>query len=78
MIEKLVTYMFASEDSYNDARDRIFRQMHNDYDFPKVEFTGRYMGEYRVCIWSRCSDAVKAAGILKECGERVVYPWEAV
>jgi len=76
MVEKRGTFVFSSEDSYNDAKEHVFRQMHNDYGFPKIEFTGKYRGEYRVDIWSGCSDVVKAADIIRKYGGKFLNPWE--
>jgi len=69
------TYVFPTEEDYNDAKDHVYREMSNDYyDSDKIYFYG-YWGScskfdwdscYRIDIYSECSDASEAASIFRE------------
>jgi hypothetical protein len=70
MADRRSTYVFSKEDSFNEAKDHIYRQMRGDYgDSNKIYFYGGW-GSYgwRVDVYSGCSDALKAADIFREHG----------
>lgn len=78
MATRRSTYLFQTEQDYEDAKNHIYREMYSDYnDSDKIWFRGSdgrcwrfdWENSYRVEIWSDCSDPVKAASILREhCG----------
>lgn len=69
------TYVFPSEEDFNDVKDHIYREMSDDYyDSNKLYFYG-YWGScskfdwekcYRIDIYSDCSNPEKAASIFRE------------
>lgn len=79
MATRRSSYVFPTEQDYDDARDHLYREMFSDYyDNDKLYFTG-YWGScyrfdweqcYKIEIWSDCSDPIKAASIIKEHGGR--------
>lgn len=79
MATKRSTYVFHSEDDFNDAKDHLYREMRNDYgDSNKIYFYG-YWGAcsrfdweqcYKIEIWSDCSDPIQAVSIIREHGGR--------
>ena len=83
MAERRSTYVFPTENDYDNARDHIYRQMYSDYgDSNKIYFYG-FWGScsrfdwdscYRIDIYSDCTDAVKAADIFREHRGRF-YDW---
>lgn len=61
------TYVFKSEEDYNDAKEHIYRNMSSDYyDSNKIYFYGSYGSYYRIDIYSECSDPSLAASIIRE------------
>lgn len=69
------TYLFPTENDYNDARDHIYREMYADYnDSCKLYFYGNWGSCskfdwdvcYRVDIYSDCTDPERAASIFRE------------
>ena len=75
MAERRSTYVIEKEDDYNDARDHLYREMYHDYyDSNCLYFYGSYgsisrfdwNSSYRIDIYSDCSDASKAADIIRE------------
>ena len=67
MSERRSTYVFRNEDDYDEARDHLYRAMSSDYnDSNCLYFQGDWGGEYRIHIYSDCSDAVMAADIMRE------------
>jgi hypothetical protein len=75
MADRRSTYVFPTEEDYNNVRDHIYNQMRSDYyDSNKVYFYG-YWGScakfdwsvcYRIDIYSDCSDTGKVADIFRE------------
>lgn len=69
MSEKRSTYFFSNREDYDEARDHLYRLMYSDYnDSDKIYFYGSWGSEYRIDIYSDCSDPVKVASIIKEHG----------
>lgn len=69
------TYLFQTEQDYEDARNHLYREMYSDYSSSdKIWFRGydgycsRFDWEksWRIEIWSDCSDSIKAADIIRE------------
>lgn len=75
MADRRSTYVFPSEELYEEAKNHIYRQMYTDYnDSNKIYFYGswgscsRFDWDqcWRIDIYDDCSDAPKAADIFKE------------
>jgi hypothetical protein len=65
------TYLFEREDDYNDAVSHLRREMYDDYSKSNSGgfcFWGYTSGNsaYRIDILTDCSDAPKAADIIRE------------
>ncbi|MEE0974876.1 MAG: hypothetical protein UH853_04095 [Muribaculaceae bacterium] len=79
MAYKRSTYVFPTEEAYENARNHIYNLMYNDYnDSDKIYWYG-YWGScskfdwdqcYRADIYSDCDDPEKAASIFREHGGR--------
>lgn len=75
MADRRSTYVFQREQDYEDAKDHLYREMYQDYrDTDCLYFEG-WWGScsrfdwsecYRIDIMSGCSDAPKAADIIRE------------
>lgn len=69
------TYVFPTEEDYNDAKDHIYQKMYHDYyDSDKIYFIG-YWGSCSRFDWDQCwcirieddcSDPELAASIFRE------------
>ena len=69
MAELSSTYVFEREDDYNEAVDHLERLMHDDrYNDDCIRCWGYDSGvsAYRIDIYSGCSDAPRAAAIIRE------------
>ncbi len=67
MATRRSTYVFKTEEDYNDAKNHIYRNMSSDYyDSDKIYFYGSWGEEYRIDIYSECSDPSAAASIFRE------------
>ena len=69
MAERRSTYVFPTENDYNEFMDAIY---YNDelnscyYDSDKIYRYGRWGSEYRIDIYSDCPNPVLAASIARE------------
>ena len=67
MAERRSTYVFDRESDYEDAKNHLYREMYGDYQNSDcLYFCGWYGGEWRIDIYSECSDAPRAADIMRE------------
>ena len=67
MAERRSVYVFKTESDYDEARDHLYRAMSHDYyNSDCLYFYGRWGEEWRIDIFSDCSDAPKAADIMRE------------
>lgn len=69
------TYVFPTEEDYNEAKDHIYDKMYHDYnDSNKIYFAGHYGSissfdwddSWRITIEDDCSDPELAASIFRE------------
>ena len=79
MATRRSSYVFQTEQDYEDAKSHFYREMYSDYcDSYKLKFWGDYgycsRFDWERCwkieIWSDCSDTMKAASIIREHGGR--------
>ena len=69
MAELRSVYLFEREEDYNEAVDHLRREMYDDYNNDdRLRFWGYTSGNsaYRIDIYSECSDAPRAADIIRE------------
>ncbi len=64
MATRRSSYVFRTEEDFQEAKDHLFREMYSDY-YNNFYFSG---GRDKIEIWSDCSDPIKAASIIKEHG----------
>ena len=70
-------YVFRTESDYDEARDHLYREMYSDYNNSDCLYCRGYWGScsqfnweqcWRIDIYSDCSDAPRAADIMREHG----------
>jgi len=61
-------YVFKTESDYDEARDHLYHEMYSDYNNSDcLYFYGSWGSDcWRIDIYSDCSDAPKAADIMRE------------
>lgn len=73
MSERRSTYVFDEEEDYEMVKEVLYDRMRSDYDdSDKLFFYGYWGGQYRVDIYSGCSNPEKAASYCREHGGRFV------
>lgn len=69
MADRRSTYLFEREDDYKDAVSHLRREMYDDYNNSDCLYFYGYTSSnsaYRIDINSECSDAPRAADIIRE------------
>ena len=67
MADRRSTYVFSSEEYYEEAKEHLRKKMSSDtYDSDKLNFEGWYCGNYEISIMDECTDPEMAASICRE------------
>lgn len=71
MAYKRSTYVFSTEEAYENARNHIYNLMSSNYgDSDKIYWHGWWGDCYRADIYSDCEDPETVASIFREHGGR--------